>query len=853
MPFFQNKNTQTAFFPPSISLGNDVIDSSTSNWNDFLNHISHTERRKAFQEFIFLLFYYQNRNINGKTFPHNELYDKVFKYFVDKDANDIPKNNAGNLLFTVSSGVSTKASGITDFLPKLRTNYSDIISDINIALVGLTSGASTKMGFFEESAIVFSYFYLTRQLIILNGYDWLFSEDLLAKSSTNFVPRIIKPDSIFASRKNKIRSKVDLAASSLPYFFNSLIDTLSTSGFIIPSQPYATATDITDIAYFVMLLDPYKPIGVVKSGVYMSGQPYNVNFSSSQTTVDIAPIPAWANLSSNPEYADYSFNTFIQDFYHIIGSNNRIPSGKLYYNSGLGTSMTVDQVKKQIRNTFDDLKKVIELSVLAESNGMMKIFLSYVESDADNSILASGVGNGSISLLGITNFGLPLLNYSMEDSTIVKDDFTSSGSKDITLLKKQVVHLGVYALDGPSGTNSDLSIFVDTIEKYDFKLQPVPTVPNRFINVISNPSTPTSTFYNTLDANGAKFFKRVSLPSGNLDVLVAEYSYSTKDLIFYSFTSAQLAVLSFPNTKRLNFKVKSAKTATNIYEELQSLISIFEEQTPQNRILNAKVQYSNDTFQLYSTPANSSHFTTTNKTSFANIFIEPSEQQTAKFILDLLKTDANNLSNVKTSFVTPVLFGSFVGKQAITFLPDAPTVVADTSYKPKYGSGVNVEHNHNGTNVEKNLYNLLRYSYADIKILPDVSITNGKKISIEIKSYVSPAPSFLSSKYTSDPIKLALFNSKKGAAANNQVLAMLRSFGLLEAIVQKFLFLMNVTYSSQYSVSEKAYITNKLKELFPDYLSTTATNFICRDENLTGATVLAGDIDRNNYEDLKIW
>ena len=198
-------------------------------------------------------------------------------------------------------------------------------------------------------------------------------------------------------------------------------------------------------------------------------------------------------------------------------------------------------------------------------------------------------------------------------------------------------------------------------------------------------------------------------------------------------------------------------------------------------------------------------------------------------------------------------YGRQVRRKGCSWLPYETSVEADTNYKPKYGAGSNVEQNDNGTISEKNRYAFLRYSYTDIKILPDTMIVNGKKISLEIKSYVSPAPSYLNTQYTSNPTKLALFNSIKGTAANNQVLAMLRSFGLLEGIVQKILFYLNNTYGSSYSSSEKTYITSRIKEIFPDYNDPNAVNILCKDENLTGATVLANDINRNNYEDLKIW
>jgi hypothetical protein len=122
MGFFQNNFTLTI---PIVSselsdLGNDryiglvpdptpgapsgsTVNAYLNEWDDFLTHANHNDRREAFQEFIFLMFYSRNRKITNSKFPHNVLYEKVLKYFVETENLTINANSAWGGSFNIQS------------------------------------------------------------------------------------------------------------------------------------------------------------------------------------------------------------------------------------------------------------------------------------------------------------------------------------------------------------------------------------------------------------------------------------------------------------------------------------------------------------------------------------------------------------------------------------------------------------------------------------------------------------------------------------------------------------------------------------------------------------------------------
>ena len=55
-----------------------------------------------------------------------------------------------------------------------------------------------------------------------------------------------------------------------------------------------------------------------------------------------------------------------------------------------------------------------------------------------------------------------------------------------------------------------------------------------------------------------------------------------------------------------------------------------------------------------------------------------------------------------------------------------------------------------------------------------------------------------------------------------------------------------------YNPTEVTFVTNKLKEWFPDQINTAATDaIVCEDEDFTGASLFAPDINLTQYYILK--
>lgn len=907
MAFFQNESTQTTLLlPPVFSTdGRDLISNPTiHNWTDFLSDSRHTDRKRAFQEFVFILLYYRNRSFKAfssgsSKFPHNLLYEKVLQYYVETTPLVIstalttlaPKNASGNPIFQVQSATNllvAPVSGLTapaDYLPALRIDSNAIAREVNI---GLATGV-TSLGFFQEVSTLFAYFYLIRQMILINGYEFRFYAPLVGNPSSslnwmaNPVYRYIDEDNyrnptstlptVVSVRTNRIMAEINYPATDLPYFYNSAIATLASAGFNIPPT-LTTDAEKVFMAYFVKLLDPFRSLGVLNtlSSSILSLPTINTGVATSSNRNAILMDPAGVVISSSGE------NTFIADLIVTMRSGNAgikdlagnpVAAGastRSFYNPpvpyAIGTYVT--EARKEIKTIYDDLQSVIQSTVNNESNCMLKILYRDYSGVPNNTILASGVGSVSISLFGIKNFGLPYFNYKLDANSVASP--TNSKSSIIDITKNQAVHIGVYALDlfsGSAGMPSNFSIQVDATETYKFKFVPEqPSLGDINISPVPLSSVSNPDFYNVFDAtaNVWRYYKAMTVATTIIKQieLVAEYDVARRDLRFRKFTSADLVVYGISSTKSLTYTITSNSiphpySAGNfIHEELLTLVSIFEDQSP--RVFSDDAIYDNDTFQLYNLPNITSphNFRGINTISYNRLLTDPNEKNAVKFIFDSLKNDLANSTN-NTTLLPPVLVGGFVGKKPISSTVSSEKVITDDSYKFKFSAGANSEGTGYST-AEKNRISVLKYSAAEFEITPNVlppNIPTGVNIKLKIKSYVSPAKSFLETQYTGSGPDDTLFTTlKSGLITSNQILAMLRSFGLLEGLVQRMLEILNA--SATYSVPEKTYITDKLKEWLPDSTNTAATDaIICIDEIVPGATLRVADISLTNYYLLK--
>lgn len=90
--------------------------------------------------------------------------------------------------------------------------------------------------------------------------------------------------------------------------------------------------------------------------------------------------------------------------------------------------------------------------------------------------------------------------------------------------------------------------------------------------------------------------------------------------------------------------------------------------------------------------------------------------------------------------------------------------------------------------------------------------------------------------------------------ANNQILAMLRSFGMLEAVLRKMIAILDFDseFKNRYTENEKNYIKNQLKVWLPDVNEVSLTdNIVCKDEQYPTVILSVADISLTSYFILK--
>lgn len=231
------------------------------------------------------------------------------------------------------------------------------------------------------------------------------------------------------------------------------------------------------------------------------------------------------------------------------------------------------------------------------------------------------------------------------------------------------------------------------------------------------------------------------------------------------------------------------------------------------------------------------------KDKIDGLFRDKIEQKKLLYLIDLLKeADETN----QWSFNTPSLCGKFVGTENKYAELGEPKITADIRYIP---TNETIENKSDETDIsQERAYRDLRYSY--FKLTTNVE---EKKIDIEIESFVSPLISRLDKAYelldyraTQDSLppdfelpaeskiptscinELTLQNYKVEGVnwhadnpqtspkieipSYNQALAMLRSFGLLEAFVIRIRTVMEENMSA-YSQEEYERVISKLRNL----------------------------------------
>ncbi len=893
MAFFQNKNTVSPpDFEGSSPNGDDYTELNT--WFDFLSNPKHSKRKEAFQEFIFLMYFGNDRQINGREFPHDNLCHLVLKFFVNMNpVTGIPMNDSGIEIFTrVALGselIYTPDATVGNKLPGLRpAGDAELIkSEIKAAIVA----GETSLGSFHETMILFAYFYLIKRMALLNDYIWDFDANLIgdkfsfikAKYPINFVTRMnnmLDPTNVNSFNKNP---------DDLPYFFNSLLSALTTQNFNTSALPLPSDTsDVTknaqlNMTFFTMLFDPVKNMINSTDAIAYSSATIAICMKN-KIDIDLGAPVAW-------DFND-NFNRFIFDLAKVmrngvqnplyktiarspatapIISSFPVPSPKespipvvKQYNKHPGTDLIKEaQLKADIHEVYDQIQAEIQAAIDFESELMKGILLSDITTPSSSTIFAAGQGAKTSSLFGVECLGVPFFKYNLNSDCLPLTENQVSGFSVINNVKKNIVHLLATGIDGEIPSNIEIEKDGLTFKFDVFPHTTMSALVNNSIEASPIPSSSANFFLlNDSVSESTSYYKKIIIDGVEQNVKVAEYFKQKRDLVFSQFTEEEISNYSFPPLSTLNAKIKSGGTDENI-EEFQVLLTVFEDEFPRPKLFNADVTYENNTFQLgdnttFESPnASSSNVPSINKNSYKNLFSKSSDKNTIQFIFDLLKQDFIK-SSPTTTLKPPVLTGGFVGKLISGI---SPRVGPDTSYKQKYTGSGTIDEPSSIPADKKKMYKMLRYSYAIINIdttltsIPGIVSDRAYSISLEINSFVSPDKSNLDTHYSGD--KLTFFNSKKGSGSNNQVLAMLRTFGLLEGIVRKMIFLLENDFSTRYTADEKTYIKHQLDTWFNvNGVGSVGdpSTIVCNDfVGELSPTNLAVDINRNEYEYLKRW
>jgi len=950
MAFFQNKSTLiTPLDTTSLVLDgiDSLFDTRIFNWDDFINvsEPRHEERRKAFQEFIFMMFYYQNYQISGQKFPHNKLYNKVLRFFIETNYFRvpsttsyvwIPKNAAGLDIFEVDNA-ALKASRLSpaDELPALRTNRDQIKREVDAAIFA----GDTSIGFFQEVSTLFGYFYHIRQLILLTGHKWIYNDDISMSSTiARPIERYTTEDvygSAPSSRTQEMMKAlfidIDPVPSSpplkrprledeLPYLYNSLLKKLTET--TPPATPVAAADPIYKIlipsdiltdehqvrmAYFLKVIDPWRALGVRNTTAVSSDSRVNTSIGRDVKHITAKPLPPTGVTLTNTR----PDNTFIEDLFVTIRSGNTtlttpgtgdIPLAERFYLKTLPAGGFTDAWGlKQVKGFYDNFKTVIRQAIDLESQCMLNVLLLDRTTQAhptDNllnlaksTVLGSGVGEVTTSLLGIVNFGLPLFNYDIDNNAEAKSTQVSP-KMDVDFSRNQVAHLGGFGLNINPSADSKLNITVDS-DIYKFALSPDNSLTTDLKSDSRvDPLALSGNFFHEndlTDPNICRYFKMLT-PKGVAagtapdKVLLAEYFRDRRDLVFRTLTDAELKAYNLKSIKSVTYEITSASVASGTYrsyEEFLAFVSIFEDESPQPGLLTDDVNFASETFQLYGT-----NLPKINKDSYKRILSTEKSKKTIYAFFDILKEDIlSSTPAVNMNTDTPKLLGSYIGK--LNTSNPFPRVIRNTTYKFKFHGGTSEK---NPDVDELETYNLLKYSWATLAIMPVITPptastatvpappglpTISYTVSLNIKSHVSPSISSLEDKYLTNEFpktgsgstdaagrkaRFRMLRNPTGTpldhnniASNNQVLAMLRSFGLLEAIVQRLLELL-AGYTA--TVDEKTYIAGRIKSWLPDPGTTGAADLKCYDEPLTPTSTaehLALPVSLEDYYYLKTY
>jgi hypothetical protein len=837
MPILQDKNVILGFPESDCDFDKDGCPNEFDPGKPLIEQ-EYWDRNRILRELIWVTFRFgsdllpdnttSNTNTSGMYYLYTEVYRHMIETTVSNDGHHVPVNSLGEPLFELSSGSTgdliINSNGMRQ---PVSTNYLGDVTIMNNFLPVLKSPLITneilktiRPTILCEAASIFAYYYLN---YILCNYSGIGIDITKSDKELIFQKNLGNTDE---SNKNQPKHYIHkLYKSSYNYDagnFHPVIGCLKRKLLRLGLKQ----SSLNDSSVFIAIHHTFGPIGSVGVSFYNTKSSNFPKFADDE--YDNAGERAYPFAFVKENYIDkvgknrlYYFIDFLrfgfplEDFRGsakvVITESERPPIVK---NDIVDEILADEILNKLLREKLGLYYKAQEFAEAYEQvyynyvQHLIKCFYEQIGEDQvppAAALLATGDGSGTLGLLNIPNAGVTTFAYGYTNDKLSRVSPTQSRYFSVNTDKNEVIHFNSLGFD----FDPEKSEFIirDRDNVLDIKF-----VANKTLKVFTPEITETVTFIqDSLIPDKYYFYETGTTSEGRK--LIGTYYKNFRDFQFEP-----------DGEKKIEIILKSAYIANNLpseFEELQVLFNIVPVPKFDNLVISLNDLFSNDKFEA----------TIDKIGSILNS--ENDRDFISKFITSILEEPS--------LIINTNLNGNFVG---VTYdqLPNLPLVKSDSNYIPDSDSIS--EENDPTSDIA---YSKLRYSFGSLVY---VSPT---EININISSWVSPRVSNLDLKINTEDYRNGMTIPSGapsafpiGTTANtidslndftngyliptynklsyNQPLAMLRSFGLLEA------FCLKVKYLALEKLNQGE-ITNSDFNTVKSKLASILNNSFCSDKS----------------------
>lgn len=682
MPIFKNQNSAVNTLSDECSTS-----APTSTPICTLAGLS-TKRREALQEMIYICFRYKDEPL----FPNKDLYENVLKYLVvtvpytpsgSSTVYQIPANTSGQALF--NSYTNPSPTSVSDKRPELK---STIVSDLKGAII--TEEMST--GYVAEVCSIFALYYATKTLAIDVGFSVDFTEDI--DFSNEGKSDIFVLNNVSGAKGMSIDAKSEIFTRLVNSIFKDNEYNYFKKGLLNNSKykeiAFKILNPINKFGY-TRLYEPDnlydKELKEIKYGDFRNeaGDELKSGFLNEL-------LIACINESLLVDDVDKQVLKINKSEYDNEIAKNKNRGNYIYSNR------IIDKLEKLIR--VEKSKIISEIS-----SCLFEIFLPDINDKPTTYFIAAGGGSKTKGLFGINNAGVLFFNYETNNTNHVAGSITCNRvnifrNENLKKAKNQKIHLSAYGNDFPSPSTIS---FIDNSGNLQLTFK----------------QNTNSTELNDVD-NKHKISNLTSSPFLSKKIQLNQPIPNDTTIGYYNKNNfKEIEILDQSIT---DFYIEYIAAGTEISkDEVLLLVNIVEDLKPEEItvIISLDDLYDNDKFEITIDKIN-------------RLFTSEEDKLKIQQIVAFIAGGA--IIN------TPQLYGNFIGESASSSI-NAPKVIPDEDFK------FNVYPNDGPTNYEgtedDDHYEPLRYSFAKIT----ATATN---VNIQIDSWVSPLRSRLDKRFTND-------------------------------------------------------------------------------------------------------